>query len=63
MNIETTNSMNFYLQRNDDHINAAIPKAMRALIKEVSVRMNMTESAYIKLALRNQLENDLSKPL
>lgn len=53
--------MNFLMQRNDDRINAAIPAAMRRLIKEVSVKMNMSESSYVKLALQNQLDKDLIK--
>jgi predicted DNA binding CopG/RHH family protein len=57
----TTNSMNFLIQRNDDRINAAIPSEMRKLIKEVSSRKNMNESNYIKLALQNQLINDLAE--
>ena len=63
MNTETANSMNFLMQRNDDKINAAIPKAMRDLIKETSESLNMSESAYIKLALHNQLQKDLNKLL
>jgi len=63
MNTETTNSMNFLMQRNDDKINAAIPRAMRDLIKEMSEQQNMSESAYIKLALHNQLEKDFNKTL
>ena len=61
MNTATTNSMNFLMQRNDDRINAAIPAAMRRLIKEVSLKMNMSESSYIKLALQNQLNKDLEE--
>ncbi len=52
--------MNFLMQRNDDRINAAIPTEMRRVIKEVSTKMNMSESSYIKLALQNQLNKDLS---
>jgi hypothetical protein len=59
MSNATTNSMNFLIQRNDDRINAAIPAEMRRLVKETAQRMNMSESAYIKLALQNQLERDL----
>ncbi|WP_372775618.1 hypothetical protein [Mangrovibacterium sp.] len=60
MNTTTSNSMNFLMQRNDDRINAAIPTEMRRVIKEVSTKMNMSESSYIKLALQNQLNKDLS---
>ncbi len=59
MSSTTANSMNFLIQRNDDKINAAIPKAMRDIIKELAKKQNMSESSYIKLALRNQLEKDL----
>jgi len=58
MNTTTANSMNFLIQRNDDKINAAIPKAMRDLIKSQAKKQNMSESSYIKLALKNQLEID-----
>ncbi len=60
MNTTTTNSMNFLLQRNDDRINAAIPAEMRKLVQEIAQKLNMNESAYIKLALQNQLNKDLN---
>jgi len=63
METTTTNSMNFLMQRNDDRINSAIPTAMRKLIKEVSVKMNMSESSYIKIALQNQLNRDLNSQI
>jgi len=63
MNTETSKSMNLLMQRNDDKINSVIPKAMRDLIKKTSESLNMSESAYIKLALHNQLEKDLNKSL
>ena len=59
MSSTTTESMNFLLQKNDDRINSSIPRAMRNLIKEMSVKKNMSESMYIKLALNNQLIRDL----
>jgi hypothetical protein len=49
------------MQRNDDRINAVIPAGMRKMIKKVSTKMNMSESSYFKLALQNQLNNDLNK--
>lgn len=52
--------MNFLLQKNDDRINAAVPAEMRRLVQEIATRMNMNESAYIKLAIQNQLERDLA---
>jgi hypothetical protein len=52
--------MNFLLQRNDDRINAAIPAEMRKLVQEIAQKLNMNESAYIKLALQNQLNKDLN---
>lgn len=63
MNTTTTNSMNFLLQRNDDRINAAIPAEMRKLVQEIAQKLNMNESAYIKLALQNQLNKDLAETL
>jgi hypothetical protein len=61
MNTTTTNSMNFLIQRNDDRINAAIPTEMRRLIKEISKKLNMSESSYMKLALQNQLNADINQ--
>ncbi|MFV0376876.1 MAG: hypothetical protein ACK5JD_06180 [Mangrovibacterium sp.] len=61
MNATTANRMNFLLQKNDDRINAAIPKEMRVLIKEVSARLKMSESNYIKMALAERLERDSNK--
>lgn len=55
----TADNMNFLVQRNDDRINAAIPKAMRKLVREICARKNMTESMYMKLALNNQLLRDI----
>ena len=60
MNTTTANSMNFLIQRNDDRINAAVPGVMRKLIQETAQKLNMSESAYIKLALQNQLIKDLN---
>jgi hypothetical protein len=53
--------MNFLLQKNDDRINSAIPKAMRDLIKKLSIKKNMSESTYIKLAINNQIIRDLEE--
>ena len=61
MNTATVNSMNFLLQKNDDRINSAIPKAMRDLIKKLSIKKNMSESTYIKLAINNQIIRDLEE--
>jgi hypothetical protein len=52
--------MNFLMQKNDDRINAAVPAEMRRLLREIATRMNMNESAYIKIALQNQLNNDMA---
>ncbi len=61
MNTTTADNMNFLGQRNDSRINAAIPSAMRKLVKEVSDKKNMTESSYMKLALQNQLIKDMAE--
>ncbi len=61
MNTTTVNSMNFLLQRNNDRMNAAVPKAMRDLIKKISAQKNMSESSYIKMAVNNQLLKDLGE--
>lgn len=61
MNTTTANSMNFLIQRNDDKINAAIPKAMRDMIKEEAGRLNVSESMYIKMALQEKLEREYKK--
>ncbi len=58
MKTTTTNRMNFFLQKNDDRINAAVPKEMRMQLKKVSAKMKMSESSYIKMALAERLEKD-----
>lgn len=61
MNSTTSKRMNFLIQRNDDRINAVIPKAMREMVKEQAKEQGMSESNYIKLALQNQLERDVNQ--
>jgi hypothetical protein len=61
MNSTTTNSMNFLLQRNDDRINSAIPKSMRNELRRMAAKKNMSESSYIKWAINNQLNRDLTE--
>lgn len=61
MNTATTNSMNFLLQKNNDRINSAIPKSMRDLMKKLANKKNMSESTYIKLAINNQIIQDLEE--
>lgn len=56
----TSNSMNFIAQRNEKRINAKIPKRMKELIQEVSTKLNMSESGYIKLAIQERLEKDIT---
>ena len=60
MKTTTANRMNFLLQKNDDRINASVPKEMRMLIKTTSAKMKMSESSYIKMALAERLEKDNS---
>lgn len=63
MSTATANRLNFLVLKNDDRINAAIPKAMREKIKEVSKKLRVNESVYIKVALQNQLEKDLAETI
>lgn len=53
--------MNFFLQRNDDRINSAIPKSMRNELRRMAAKKNMSESSYIKWAINNQLNRDLTE--
>lgn len=61
MSNTTSNSMNYLLMKNDDRINAVIPKPMRKMIQEIRAGKGMSESIYIKVALQNQIERDLSE--
>ncbi len=59
MTTTTVNNMNLLLERNESRINAKVPKKMKELIEAVSERLNMNESQYIKLAIKDRLEKDL----
>ncbi len=61
MKTTTTNSMILLAQRNSEKINAFVPKELRDRVKEMAAKKNMNESMYIKIALINQLEKDLSE--
>lgn len=61
MSNTTSNSMNYLLMKNDDRINAVIPKPMRKMIQKIRAGKGMSESIYIKVALQNQIERDLSE--
>jgi hypothetical protein len=53
--------MNFLAIKNDDKINAAIPKELRKQIQIMAAKKNMNESVYIKVALINQVQKDLNE--
>lgn len=61
MNNTTSNSMNLHLQKSDIRISVKVPMDMRNLIKKVSEQKKMTDSAYIKYAINNQLQRDLTE--
>ena len=56
-----SNSMNLHLQKSDVIITVKVPIEMRTLIKKVSNEKKMTDSGYIKYAINNQLQRDLSE--
>lgn len=53
--------MNILLEKNDSHINAKIPRRMKELIVQISKHLNINESQYIKLAIKERIEKDLKK--
>lgn len=61
MNNTTSNSMNLHLQKSDVRISIKVPIEMRNLVKKVSDEKKMTDSAYIKYAINNQLQRDLTE--
>ena len=63
MNTATTNSMNFLTIKNDEKINAAVPKELRKQIQKMAAKKKMNESVYIKIAMINQIERDLRELL
>jgi hypothetical protein len=61
MNTTTSNSMNLNLQKSDIRITIKVPIDMRDFVKKISDEKKMTVSAYIKYAINNQLQRDLSE--
>jgi predicted DNA-binding protein len=51
--------MNILFEKNDSHINAKVPREMKELIVQISRHLNMNESQYIKLAIKERIEKDL----
>lgn len=61
MTSATSKSMNLLLEKNEDRINAKVPKKMKKMIREISLKLNMSDSQYIKLAISERLEKDIIK--
>ena len=61
MTSATSKSMNLLLEKNEDRINAKVPKKMKKMIREISIKLNMSDSQYIKLAISERLEKDITK--
>ena len=61
MTSATSKSMNLLLEKNEDRINAKVPKKMKKMIREISLKLNMSDSQYIKLAISERLEKDITK--
>lgn len=59
MTTTTTNSMNFLLQKNEERINAKIPKLMFDKVEEVCAKQKISKSLYLKMALQEKLERDI----
>lgn len=51
--------MNILFEKNDSHINAKVPLKMKNLIISLSKQLNINESQYIKLAIKEKIEKDL----
>ena len=61
MTSATSKSMNLLLEKNEDRINAKVHKKMKKMIREISIKLNMSDSQYIKLAISERLEKDIIK--
>jgi len=60
MTTATAERMNLNLQKNDTMLSAKVPDEMKKLVKKIAKRLNMTDSAYIKMAINNQLNLDIN---
>ncbi len=56
----TTDSMNLLLQKNEERINAKIPKLMHDKVEEECSKLRVSKSLYLKMALQEKLERDLN---
>lgn len=63
MNTTTNKRMNLHMHKGGRMASFQIPKEMDDLIEQVATRNNMSFSAYVKYAINNQLEHDLSEPV
>ena len=58
MTATTVNSMNFLVERCDARISAKVPQVMKDIIESEAMRLNVTESNYIKMAIQEKYERD-----
>lgn len=58
-----THRLNLLAQKNDAHLSLKLPRMMRDLIHEQAQKHNMTDSNYVKMILRDRLEQDYSGKL
>lgn len=60
MTTTTTDSMNFLLEKNDRQVSVKMPSSMKTKITKCAKRLKMNESRYIKQAINEKLDRDLS---
>jgi hypothetical protein len=61
MTTATTDSMNFLLQKNEERINAKIPKLMFDKVEQQCSKLRISKSLYLKMALQEKLDRDMNK--
>lgn len=60
MTTATANSMNILLEKPDTMISAKVPGRMKDMMERAAGRLNMNFSQYMKLAIKERLEKDLT---
>lgn len=61
MNATTGKKLNLHLEKSDIMLSAKVPTRMKILVKEMAIKLNMSESAYVKLAINDRLEMDMKE--
>lgn len=61
MTTTTTNRMNILLQKAEARINAKIPQSLYDAVEEKCLKLKVSKSLYLKMALSEKLERDLNQ--